>query len=1024
MEYNKIPVNSTSLDSPLRTPATCQQNSFYYPINNIIWSKDNIDVNCGKNIKTSQVTNMKGPGNGYNWNKYLHYFHNGNAYASCDNGKRPILSFNFLEKNGNYTVNYDCPNDPSMDFVRTEDHVFKDINPSSYNGKNVSKNNNNFVNDWLMNSQDIYRCPANWYLSKIGGGTRREGDTYYNNYEWTCGTFYNEYSNSNNVFQWRYYNEGDILMEILTSINITGLESDSEIEEYINQHGPEINFKIVYNISKNRIDNVFYKDNGNEYIDYTNECYIKITDNFIEINFPLTSLSIIQFTFNKNTRINIQNELLSGKSLSTLPLCFTDMTIVQDTNLPKIYRILYDTSVNGGECNNSDEYIITRQEGTTISQHPNCFKLGHTATYFKDATTGEIINTDHVVNGHMTINPYFEANKYKIEFINDSDGYVNCTGTFETEASLTEILADDKIPICEGTEGVKFIGWISKDGNHAGKHKTEGEMKYYVNAEYPDYKLYFNVRDDATCKECPFPRTVNVRKEIGTLPVPALNGYRFDGWFYDIELTKPVAISDHLRKDTTIYGKFTPGLLNVYFIKPDYANIAGNVSYKQVANNSTITLPAATYDDLTFIGWFTIDNTDFVGTKWTNTTPVTNDLVLTAVFKDNNNNNIYKKYSEATLSTLPYETVTRPTVVVQTTPTVVQSAPTVVQSAPTVIPELTNRVPVVEVPTYETPTVTPVVTPVIPPVPAPEPPQTQPEPSIPVTTPVTTPAVPPHISQPEPSGPEYTQPVTPVVPPVTTPEPPHITQPEPTLPEYTQPEYTPVVPPVTTPITTPNYSVPVTTPEPSQTVPVTTPEQSVPGTYMPEQAVPETKNYSGVPITINIPKYYCSSDGDWRRTIVGDVARMRCPTGYRGRQSRICNDDGEWMEVDSSECVLVPVKCPADGEWPESGVGEEVFVKCKNIDGKYRKRVCGPEGVWGEEDKEDCDVKIKVKETSTIMKWLIWIIILILFIVLMWLLMRKGYGNFNLLSILETGVGETKKVAVDKSGGKFSKNRK
>ena len=649
MESKSIAVNNTAIDSFLKTQADCSVNqggyTFYRPINKVTWGNDKINMTCGNSFKTKNISSLRGPSRGYPWNELLHvYFLNG-AKAQCEN--EPILGMKFItDSNGKYSIEYICPNDDSMKFSQEKDYQYEDLSPSSYSSteRNVTEQNNNFINqDWLRNAQRIYQCPNNWFLSKIGGSARTESNITKNNYDWTCGTFYNDYKNADGAeFQWRYYKENnDIYIQILTNAKITLLFNDDLLQDFA---GTTIFFDIRYNITQN-ITSVYYKtaSDGYEskYVDGTEECHIVNKGNSIEINYPLTELSIIQITLTKGDFTIFD----SGEALNKLPLCFSKMTIIQDTNIPKILNIIYDNTNNpGGVCNNEIQYVKKHTEGTPIGEHPKCFKLGHTATHFIDKATGNNIGTDYEPTDNMIIIPTFTPNLYTVKFVNNINGLV-CSGNTEVLASLTEVVAN--VPTCSGP-GMVFQGWFDND-NKAGVAEVDGDVIYYAKVDYPTFKLTFVTENDVICRDCGNYKMYKAYEEIGKLPEPYKEGGTFVGWYYDTEFTSPVKETDKIIKDTFVYPKFDKALINVFYVIPDGATINPNIKFKQVSDGTSLRpLPTCTMSSGTFKGWYRLSESG-LGNKWNALTPVTEGIVLTAVF-DFNGTTVYKNYSDALMS--------------------------------------------------------------------------------------------------------------------------------------------------------------------------------------------------------------------------------------------------------------------------------------------------------------------------------------------------------------------------------------
>lgn len=647
--------------SPLMENASCATShggySYYRPINTINWDTDNITTRCAKNIEITGDNTKTHHGNDYEgqWpsNSYFHTFYTNNRSVSCSDGKNPILGLKWVHAGlGKYHTEYICPADDSMRFAQTKEYTYTAPNVSQFNAdKGSDEMNKLFMNDtWLNKNQYVFYCPANWYLGKIKGGVTGLNNQYHNTYTWTCGTIYHEYVNDDGVkFDWRYYRKDENLMlEIITNIKLTADSNDPEIQSYIIDNGRYIDFIFTYNASENELNIKMKNSNFEEYSDVTTDCYVRNTENNIECNLPLTELSIVQFNFTKSVEDPV-TMLDEGTIITELPLFFTKISMVQDTTLPKIYAVTYDTAANGGTCEGSTSFTKTYVEGDPII-HPNCTRLGHIAGNYIDMITNTNVPNGSIVSSRMYIQPQFEAVKYDIVFNNETSDfeYIQCDGEFTTTGSLNEVISINKIPTCDG-EGVTFNGWFSPDKYKAGQDPIRGSMVYYPSVEYPDYKLTFNVPTGVACKDCMSSRIINRTKEIGSLPIPEKTGFTFEGWYYDQNFTLPVKETDKLVRDTTVYPKFVTTQWSVNMITPNNSVIVPNITRISIEDGKTIgnSLPTVTLSGYTNSSWYQIDESNKLVKKWTKSTPVYKNIVITAVFEDSNNNKYYKKYSEA-----------------------------------------------------------------------------------------------------------------------------------------------------------------------------------------------------------------------------------------------------------------------------------------------------------------------------------------------------------------------------------------
>ena len=665
METKVIPVTGTNYTSPLEERAACVNTrggySFYSPINSVEWKNDNIVMKCANNIDIdSDKTNTNNGNTTELWpeNLYLNTFFTNKRTISCGDDK-PILGIKFVKNNlGRYTTEVTCPVDDEYSFSKVKKMSYQLPTLATFDVKKGTVTNNQYFvqNEWLNKGNYIFSCPKDYYLSEIQGAVSpmNYNNEYHNIHTWTCGTIYNEYVNDDDVyFKWRYYKQDDkLFLKIITNIKLYAEQVDPEVLTYIDDFGQYIDFDININLSDNDITIYAKHDKDTNFEDVTSTFYIVDSSDEIECNFPLTTKSIVQFNFIKDKSINPLDNFDEGMKLTEIPFMFSKIYMVQDTNLPKIYYVTYDIDPHeGGECNGQTRLVISYKENDPIV-HPSCTRLGHIASkYYDEFTQKNILDGDPVTHD-MLITPDFEAIKYKIIFNNNTSDfeYIDCVGDFSQTASINEVLAQSKIPVCDG-EGVTFNDWRTAQNYIAGVNVTRGDMVYNPNVTYPNYKLTFNVPQGVSCKSCMEDRIYNRTKPLGELPIPEKDGEAFDGWYYDTGYTKKVQSTDKLVKDTTIYPKFKTIEWLVNFISPEGTTHIPSSKTRYVENGtrmgtlfpSTVNPPSG----YTFEGWYNIDEEDNLGNKYTKNTQIYNNAVLTAVLIDSNGNRYYKKYSEA-----------------------------------------------------------------------------------------------------------------------------------------------------------------------------------------------------------------------------------------------------------------------------------------------------------------------------------------------------------------------------------------
>ena len=94
---------------------------------------------------------------------------------------------------------------------------------------------------------------------------------------------------------------------------------------------------------------------------------------------------------------------------------------------------------------------------------------------------------------------------------------------------------------------------------------------------------------------------------------------------------------------------------------------------------------------------------------------------------------------------------------------------------------------------------------------------------------------------------------------------------------------------------------------------------------------------------------------------MGNEAVKACPSGY---QTRTCGEYGVWSDIDYSNC-----RCKAMDGFEDTPVNTYANTTCFDMDGVpdevyTQTRFCGPNGEWGEVDQSQCPVKWCPSEPS------------------------------------------------------------
>lgn len=90
---------------------------------------------------------------------------------------------------------------------------------------------------------------------------------------------------------------------------------------------------------------------------------------------------------------------------------------------------------------------------------------------------------------------------------------------------------------------------------------------------------------------------------------------------------------------------------------------------------------------------------------------------------------------------------------------------------------------------------------------------------------------------------------------------------------------------------------------------------------------------------------YCPADGIWESRSVGQVIKLKCPTGYSGTQKRRCGEGGVWEEVEGY-CYLIPTHCSATDDLPKTEIGKTVNINCPTGYTGVISGTCNESGIW------------------------------------------------------------------------------
>lgn len=239
----------------------------------------------------------------------------------------------------------------------------------------------------------------------------------------------------------------------------------------------------------------------------------------------------------------------------------------------------------------------------------------------------------------------WSKNDYQISY--DLDGG-------NVDAALTSVYNIDTETITLPTptkEGYSFSKWIDLDTNNEIKSivkGTVGDKKIKALWVANSYKINYTLNK----KDAVLPDSADNNRTFGkdiTLATPSKQGYVFDGWYDNADLTGSAYTSDRLKNlasDVTLYAKWSPaqykitydlGLGSTYATMPAYSDT--------YTVDSPVVLPIPVWTGHTFKSW------DLNGTNITTTAGLLGDVTVKAIW----NEDVFKITYKLNNGTLPDE---------------------------------------------------------------------------------------------------------------------------------------------------------------------------------------------------------------------------------------------------------------------------------------------------------------------------------------------------------------------------------
>lgn len=157
--------------------------------------------------------------------------------------------------------------------------------------------------------------------------------------------------------------------------------------------------------------------------------------------------------------------------------------------------------------------------------------------------------------------------------------------------------------------GYTFDAWYLEDTfvtpyNFANNVTTD--LTLYAKFNINQYTIAFNSNGGSAVTSI----VQNYNTEVLEPASPTKDGYLFDDWYSDVELTTPYVFDTMPAQNITLYAKWTLDSYDITYMLDGGTNNGSNPATYTI-ETSTITLLAATKDGFTFNGWY--DNAGFTG---------------------------------------------------------------------------------------------------------------------------------------------------------------------------------------------------------------------------------------------------------------------------------------------------------------------------------------------------------------------------------------------------------------------------
>ncbi|MBR3785453.1 MAG: InlB B-repeat-containing protein [Firmicutes bacterium] len=260
----------------------------------------------------------------------------------------------------------------------------------------------------------------------------------------------------------------------------------------------------------------------------------------------------------------------------------------------KTYTVTFDTK--GG----SQVDAVEVSYGSTVSEPGTPTRTGYTFEKW-ETSSGGLFNFATAITTDTTIYAKWKRNTYTVRF--DTDG--------GSAIDSQSVLYEGKVarPANNPTKlAYSFVGWVTtKGGTETFDFNQEilGDTIVYAKWKLKDkYTVSFVTGSESV----PENQAVQEGKMATKPATPEKNGFNFENWYKDADLTEAFDFSDPIMGNTTIYAKWNPVFYNITY----NANGGDPVQADTYTiETETFVLPSTTKNGYRFLGWKAADGTPY-----------------------------------------------------------------------------------------------------------------------------------------------------------------------------------------------------------------------------------------------------------------------------------------------------------------------------------------------------------------------------------------------------------------------------